>query len=1271
MDESTQTRISENLPNLLKLFALKVGYNAPTQMHRDVMTFVHKHRGNITATFTEIGFKQHNQYLNRITDSDKMSLDELLGRWFGEKPFEQVPVQRELEDIAPGDITSDMPQSEARDDQSPENALREVDDDVLDAQLLALREFVFDSEAYNWLLTRLQGEFQFISTEPNTIQAIRDKIISALTSAHRVSRREPSQTCSATFELDWDILEFFEAQAYSKKPDEIFEGVITLTGSCGDTQATTCAQYIRQTWPVTGEVTIQLIKGALHGGNGHLQQCKLSDGTILIAQINKPKFMVTASGVAASIVETGEQVAWLGAALRTSPRQSGVIHCLPAILNIVRNSAPLDQSGIPPLSTSITCEIGFTMEEVPQPLTTTNGQCWHGAFRNPVVVKGYPIPQRSEWGTGLEIPLDIMAALVRTQRVDRFRESTYIKGFSTMLVLMKRVGDILCWHLLYKKDGSRISYLDDHLDKERYTGRSDLEGLRHVVGWCSEAKSYAGSAEAHYPVTHSLLPNPEASERCALAEVTVSVGRMIKGSLVSHIGARETPLHISHDDHIRQLDWLSASFVLLWDEGDKRGWLVNGESALLHVLRAFIAHKGESYRSRIDSKSKDLDEAESPYTANSESETLHNRRNQLLRLYEMDDGNGGYLLKNQIDIFYNLLEKLIDHQPDITEASGKKLSGQERKYLEGWEFDDLVQESKLRSIRTRVTTLDGGGKGWVDFIRTIQAVTLFGCGFGDIIKPTGTNLCGHWAQLPTRQYYIASCLSDLMPLAIQAGIRGNHVRLGRGFICHTETTTFMTCRCKRTPDEGRCEPVQELFPSAMSKELEMYVSTKSSKRTVSREPVQSELFNELLLTTQQPEPRRFGAVIFGHHSNFPWIWGDKGNPRKGKLLSAEPLSQAVKEDSNSRKDSGIGSSLEGSESEGPASYQPKPTTRPSAEPLSKQSSQVSIGNKTYTPSQYTVAIICALPKELMVVRALFDDSHGQLKTPQGDDNQYALGLMAGHMVVAACLPAGRYGTNSAANVASNMKTTFIGVQFCLLVGIAGGVPSEKHDIRLGDVVVSQPTGDKSGVLQYDLGKEEEDGYKLTGMLDAPPRRVNTAISMLQSDPKHLQGGDPLGPYLRILARLPGYDYPGQEHDVLSQTACAACTPEQASPESCSHIWQRATRTTSAPKIHYGLVGSGNSVMKDAVRRDELAAKHNMLCFEMEAAGVINTLSCLVIRGICDYCDGQKNDTWQEYAAATAAAYAKLLLSVVAGHKRPNVDNEEKSYGEPLTKRQKL
>ena len=82
-------------------------------------------------------------------------------------------------------------------------------------------------------------------------------------------------------------------------------------------------------------------------------------------------------------------------------------------------------------------------------------------------------------------------------------------------------------------------------------------------------------------------------------------------------------------------------------------------------------------------------------------------------------------------------------------------------------------------------------------------------------------------------------------------------------------------------------------------------------------------------------------------------------------------------------------------------------------------------------------------------------------------------------------------------------------------------------------------------------------------------------------------------------------------------------------------------------VHYGTIASGNQVIKDARTRDRLSSElGGILCFEMEAAGLMNTFPCLVIRGVCDYADSHKNKKWQPYAAATAAAYAKEVLSVI-------------------------
>src|SRR5467141_4895335 len=149
---------------------------------------------------------------------------------------------------------------------------------------------------------------------------------------------------------------------------------------------------------------------------------------------------------------------------------------------------------------------------------------------------------------------------------------------------------------------------------------------------------------------------------------------------------------------------------------------------------------------------------------------------------------------------------------------------------------------------------------------------------------------------------------------------------------------------------------------------------------------------------------------------------------------------------------------------------------------------------------YTIAWICALPLEVAAAKAMLHKIHPQLSQPAGDDNAYTLGKISGHNIVVACLPSGVYGIASAATVAAHMRITFPSIRFGLMVGVGGGVPSTNNDIRLGDVVVSKPTGVLGGVVQYDYGKTVASGvFQQTGMMNQPPKVLLNAIAQLHAD----------------------------------------------------------------------------------------------------------------------------------------------------------------------------
>ena len=292
--------------------------------------------------------------------------------------------------------------------------------------------------------------------------------------------------------------------------------------------------------------------------------------------------------------------------------------------------------------------------------------------------------------------------------------------------------------------------------------------------------------------------------------------------------------------------------------------------------------------------------------------------------------------------------------------------------------------------------------------------------------------------------------------------------------------------------------------------------------------------------------------------------------------------------------------------------------------------------------------ICALQIEYTAARAMLDEEHEDLDQPGSDPNIYSFGRIGVHNVAIASLPAGKTGIGSAAKVAVHMRHTFPSLRLGTMVGIGGGVPSSANDIRLGDIVVSQPGTQNGGVVQFDFGKTIEEGrFIQTGVLNRPPTVLLNALIKVQSNHEFEKFG-----YVEHLSKVPlvlrsKFSYLGEDNDRLFEadydhvndsTKCTNCDRKK--------LKKRIPRDTPRPRVFYGTIASGNQVMRHGKTRDEIARQFGGLCFEMEAAGLMDDFPCIVIRGICDYADSHKEKQWQPYAAATAAAYAKELLKVI-------------------------
>lgn len=301
------------------------------------------------------------------------------------------------------------------------------------------------------------------------------------------------------------------------------------------------------------------------------------------------------------------------------------------------------------------------------------------------------------------------------------------------------------------------------------------------------------------------------------------------------------------------------------------------------------------------------------------------------------------------------------------------------------------------------------------------------------------------------------------------------------------------------------------------------------------------------------------------------------------------------------------------------------------------------------PRLYTVAWIAPLEIEAQAALHLLDNRHqGRFPLTPRDDYIFQAGDACGHNIIIATLPAGEvYGTRSAAALATQVKKFFPNLWFGLLVGIAAGLPNLSRnpplDIRLGDVLVGLPVGDNAGIIDYELGKETgTDGFQLLRAghaLAKTAKVVRSAIGSIK-----LRGPNDLNDILQHYKMIEHKEHyfgtfadPGQDRDTLYQINGSGIE---------SPVIRERRPVSERIRVWYGSIGSGDKLMKNAQKRNELRDKYNIIGLEMEAAGTMDQIPVGVIRGVCDYGDEHKNDEWQPYAAAMAAAYARAVLAEI-------------------------
>ncbi|KAH7201293.1 hypothetical protein DER44DRAFT_440777 [Fusarium oxysporum] len=304
---------------------------------------------------------------------------------------------------------------------------------------------------------------------------------------------------------------------------------------------------------------------------------------------------------------------------------------------------------------------------------------------------------------------------------------------------------------------------------------------------------------------------------------------------------------------------------------------------------------------------------------------------------------------------------------------------------------------------------------------------------------------------------------------------------------------------------------------------------------------------------------------------------------------------------------------------------------------------------------FEIAIICALPLEADAIEALFDYCWDGNGPPFGkaawDPNSYSTGLIGCHNVVLVRMPG--IGKVHAAAAASSCRASFPNVKIALVVGVCGVAPFKRdgEEIVLGDVVISEC------IIQYDFGRRLPGQFiPKEGPLDSLGR-PNQEVRGVLAQAKGIKGRQLLvsgvARYLSILRQNPELhaEYPGVAYDRLFEASYRhgedqkPCEQVGCDGKLVPRRRLQAARPSPAPAIHFGLMASGDFVMKSGKDRDREVEARDIVAFEMEGAGVWDILPCVVIKGACDYADSHKSKVWQRYAAATAASCTKAFLDL--------------------------
>ncbi|KAF5691877.1 hypothetical protein FDENT_3245 [Fusarium denticulatum] len=684
------------------------------------------------------------------------------------------------------------------------------------SQMPKYRQFIQGSNAYRWLLTKIAQQSQLSCEGPSMMESIGSSIRNEL-KAH-VSHRKMSR------------MRWMQSEGISSGFAKALPNILCLTGSLNEAQCTTVTEYMEQTWPQSGGAIITLLQKLLSSlekkfaenlGVATDATCEHPfDLGVLKASITCDEEEdiwcdISATGGHYIVSEIGEQISWLASALRfVEGKHDNFISTTPYIkalnTSVIRSRRRKRIKGI-----TGTCSLKFT-RRIEAPDDADQGSCWKRLFSSPNIVRGYPIQRRSIPRTGLEIPLPYAASIVGSYEVVQWDERLLIKGFNMLLIATHVATDVMVWHLLItEKPEERISHIDPRLDEVSVKHSEEMslryvERKRHIIGWCTKATDFCGKSSANHEIKAAGLPRAPTST--VIDKLYIEGGSPVTAGLMLDINKKEQPFWLQREkDYPSLLNWVKLQPVVFYDVEDRRAWLIDGASAVLHLVRISLHRDTNDPESAYDwvyDPSKLKDDWPGVGSRQAALQTLKRWDNRALGVYfvsNLVDSNGVPIPKystfeERVSNILHSIERLVDRQAKTASQDGIRISQtlDPRRDIVGFDIIDIIDPSV--PIYPRIQHLSAWGHGWNDLIPTVGITTIFGRNFGDLIRSDKPNdICPNWRTVPAGKDYLAASISTMQMLhekrllRMEPGLVGGELTKKITWVASKEASVQCSC----------------------------------------------------------------------------------------------------------------------------------------------------------------------------------------------------------------------------------------------------------------------------------------------------------------------------------------------------------------------------------------------------------------------------------------------------------------------------------------------